>query len=134
MPDERREGTKKGVGRPKGSKNKLLKEQRKLHQLRAHDEEWTLINDFAKFIKHGEKSLVKGGDFVMTETRPCTKEDIKSMLADQVILADDCKRQLKRMEERPLMDDNQYRPFFEKALKSHKLMIEFFTNYLKRFE
>lgn len=57
MPDERREGTKKGAGRPKGSKNKLPKEQRKLHQLRAHDEEWALINDFARQIKHGNKAL-----------------------------------------------------------------------------
>ena len=119
-------GARPGAGRPKGSKNLILKETRKNHQIRAFDDEWKQIERYSKFIK-------KGGEALMEEIRPCTKEEIKSMLADQVILADDCKRQLKRMKEHPLMDDDKYKPFFEKALENHILMIEFFINYLKKF-
>lgn len=47
-------GARPGAGRPKGSKNLILKETRKNHQLRAYPDEWELIRTFANLLKRGD--------------------------------------------------------------------------------
>ena len=48
-------GARKGAGRPKGSTNKEPKEVRPQHQLRAFADEWEMIKDFARLVKHVSK-------------------------------------------------------------------------------
>lgn len=43
-------GARKGAGRPKGS-TKEVHNPRKQRQVRAHDEEWTLIKAYAQIVK-----------------------------------------------------------------------------------
>ncbi len=47
-------GKRAGVGRPKGS-TKDVHNVRAQHQIRAFDDEWIIINRFAKMVKHGHK-------------------------------------------------------------------------------
>ena len=49
------------VGRPVGWR-KAKSEMRPQRQLRAHDDEWQLIKDFAAIVKKGDKQAAK--DFV----------------------------------------------------------------------
>lgn len=46
-------GVREGAGRPVGTTKKGG--QRKQRQLRAYDDEWDIINRFAKMVKHGDK-------------------------------------------------------------------------------
>lgn len=56
MTEEKQWGGKRaGAGRPAGSKNKEQKETRGQHQLRAYDDEWEMIREFASLLKHGKK-------------------------------------------------------------------------------
>lgn len=48
-------GKRAGAGRPKGATNKEKKEVRGQHQLRAFDDEWVMIKDFARIVKHISK-------------------------------------------------------------------------------
>lgn len=51
-----RGGAREGAGRPAGAKNKTVnpKGQRAGHQVRAYDDEWALIKEFASLVKlHG---------------------------------------------------------------------------------
>ena len=48
-----RGGARAGAGRPKGSVSSELSNARPQHQLRATDEEWELIRQFAALVKHG---------------------------------------------------------------------------------
>ncbi len=43
-------GKRAGAGRPKGT-TKDISVQRKQHQVRAFDDEWTLIKEFADIVK-----------------------------------------------------------------------------------
>lgn len=47
----------KNVGRPHGRKKP--EGTRKQRQLRAYDDEWILIQQFAKMLKHGDKDACK---------------------------------------------------------------------------
>lgn len=47
----KRGGRRPGAGRPKNADG-----QRQPHQLRAFPDEWELINQFAKIVKHGDKN------------------------------------------------------------------------------
>ena len=47
-------GRRKGAGRPKGT-TKNESNQRPLHGIRAFDDEWELIDAFAKIVKQGNK-------------------------------------------------------------------------------
>lgn len=49
-------GVRAGAGRPAGSLNRVQKEQRKQHQLRAYDDEWKLVKAFHQLIvKKGKR-------------------------------------------------------------------------------
>ena len=47
-------GKREGAGRPKGWR-KGYSEQRKQKQLRAYDDEWDIIQRFAKLVKYGDR-------------------------------------------------------------------------------
>lgn len=49
-----RGGKREGSGRPVGWR-KENSNRRKCHSLNAHDEEWELINKFARLVKYGDK-------------------------------------------------------------------------------
>ena len=49
-------GKREGAGRPVGWRKKNPR-QRKPHTVAAFDEEWELINRFAKLVKYGDKDL-----------------------------------------------------------------------------
>lgn len=111
---------------------KIMDQQAELHNTTRSDVIRNSIRDdqviFQSFL-----SSLKGGED-MIETRPCSKEDVEEMLDNYKQLADDCRRSLKRMDERPLPDDDEYRPIFKKYLQQNLLMIEFLEKYLNRFK
>ena len=111
-------GVRAGAGRPKGSKNIGLEQPRKQRQLRAHDDEWQMINAFAKYVKKSEA---------------VSKAELYEMIKDYTALAEDCKRNLKRIQENPLPDGAEYKDTFEKYLKHNTRMINFLVEYLKKF-
>lgn len=53
-----RGGKREGAGRKKGWR-KGYSEQRKPHQIRAHEDEWELIKRFEHLVKHGKKEECK---------------------------------------------------------------------------
>lgn len=60
MTEEKKQwgGRRPGAGRPKGS-TKDGSSVRPQHQLRAYDEEWNLIQRFARLVKHGKMEACK---------------------------------------------------------------------------
>ena len=47
-----RGGKREGAGRPVGSTQEIVRKNR---TLKAYDEEWELISQFAKLVKHGHQ-------------------------------------------------------------------------------
>ena len=53
-PKKQHGGKRPGAGRPKGT-TKEISTARQQHQLRAYDDEWELIQAFARMVKHGQR-------------------------------------------------------------------------------
>ena len=77
MTEERRGGAREGAGRPKGTtKPEGVRKQR---QLRAYDDEWEIIKEFSRILKHDPERAVRmveyqnGGLYMSREPEEVSK-------------------------------------------------------------